>query len=110
MQYVKNKGYIKRCCVCGDWFIAKHAFFTTCDEHRKSESRIYNTSFWKKARQDILERDNYICGYCGGQAVTADHVIARAKGGLTIPSNLIATCNSCNSKKFTNTIDVLVKF
>ena len=40
------------------------------------------------------------CWYCGGAGpVTADHVIARVKGGKDRGENLVFACRSCNSSK-----------
>lgn len=47
----------------------------------------------------VLDRDNYKCAYCKGYAACADHVLPKSKGGPDIENNLVAACNSCNSKK-----------
>ncbi len=54
---------------------------------------------WKRARQTVLERDNYTCGYCGQEANTVDHILPRALGGTHDLGNLIAACTPCNSRK-----------
>lgn len=58
-----------------------------------------NTTEWKKTRLQILERDNYTCGYCGNEATSVDHILPRALGGTHDPGNLIACCTPCNSRK-----------
>ena len=53
----------------------------------------------------VLKRDRYACRYCGRPACLSlnrlhiDHVLPVIKGGRTIPCNLVASCQSCNSKK-----------
>jgi len=47
----------------------------------------------------ILERDGYICQYCGSPAEHVDHVIPRCQGGTNEPDNLVASCASCNLSK-----------
>jgi hypothetical protein len=48
----------------------------------------------------ILERDDYVCQYgCGKRATTIDHVLPRAQGGTSVPTNLVAACIECNQKK-----------
>ena len=58
----------------------------------------------------ILERDNYVCRYCGldGRAsfenalvMRVDFVIPRARKGKKNPDNLVACCGPCNTIKGT---------
>lgn len=58
----------------------------------------------------ILERDQYVCRYCGldGRAsfenalvMRVDFVMPRAKKGKKDPSNLVACCGPCNTIKGT---------
>lgn len=59
------------------------------------------TDAWRKLSDWILERDGHICAYCGNIADTVDHIVPAALTGEpdNSPSNLIAACRSCNSKK-----------
>ncbi len=54
-------------------------------------------------RNDIYERDNWICGYCGDNVTpenaTLDHIIPQSKGGTHARSNLRTACLICNSIK-----------
>lgn len=56
-----------------------------------------------KLRFEILKRDEFRCRYCGRCAPNVelhiDHVIPRAKGGLTKAENLITACSECNLGK-----------
>lgn len=47
----------------------------------------------------MLQRDGYICAYCGQDATQVDHVIPRKAGGTHDLDNLVACCAPCNSKK-----------
>ena len=47
----------------------------------------------------ILQRDNYMCGYCKGRATTKDHIVPQCMNGLDTWANLVACCTSCNSLK-----------
>jgi len=58
----------------------------------------------------ILERDNYVCQYCGldGRAsfenaliMRVDFVVPRARKGKKNPDNLVACCTPCNTIKGT---------
>ena len=59
---------------------------------------------------EILERDQYVCRYCGldGRAsfenaleMSVDFVMPRARKGKKDPQNLVACCRSCNMIKGT---------
>lgn len=57
----------------------------------------------KRLRFEILRRDNHTCRYCGSAAPTVrivvDHVVPEALGGRSVPENLVACCEPCNSGK-----------
>jgi 5-methylcytosine-specific restriction endonuclease McrA len=54
-------------------------------------------------RKTLAERDNYTCQYCSkklkGDEWSLDHVIPRARGGLTTWENSVIACVPCNAKK-----------
>jgi hypothetical protein len=64
-----------------------------------------STSRWPRSlrwyNRWVLQRDNYLCVYCGEPANEVDHVIPRHLGGVDLPSNLVASCSRCNSLKGT---------
>ncbi|WP_308638507.1 HNH endonuclease [Paenibacillus silvisoli] len=47
----------------------------------------------------VLQRDDYICRYCGKFGDTIDHVMPKSKGGLSSPANCVCACAACNLKK-----------
>lgn len=55
------------------------------------------------SKRALFRRDQYICGYCGGefseQELQMEHVRPRSKGGPTKWENLVSACRSCNSYK-----------
>lgn len=57
----------------------------------------------KRARFEVLRRDNHTCRYCGATApdavLTVDHVTPVALGGTDEPGNLVAACRDCNAGK-----------
>jgi 5-methylcytosine-specific restriction endonuclease McrA len=61
----------------------------------------------KFSRRGVLVRDNNTCVYCGEFADTIDHVMPRAKGGLSTYENCVAACRRCNSKKTDKTLKEL---
>lgn len=54
-------------------------------------------------RAQIYMRDVYKCQYCGeaksASALTLDHILPRAQGGLSVPENLVTACEKCNGRK-----------
>lgn len=54
---------------------------------------------YQQARLRVLERDRYVCHWCGRHATTADHLVPRAKGGSDDDANLVAACVECNSRR-----------
>lgn len=61
------------------------------------------TQFTKRARYEIMRRDNFTCRYCGAKApdvkLEIDHVMPVALGGDTTPGNAVTACADCNSGK-----------
>ncbi|ADE55333.1 HNH endonuclease [Coraliomargarita akajimensis] len=57
----------------------------------------------KFTRENLFERDNYRCQYCGDSfealELNMDHVIPRDKGGRTSWENIVTSCIQCNSRK-----------
>ena len=64
-----------------------------------SKKRVLGTQYWKNRRLEVLQRDGYICTYCGQDATSVDHVIPRSAGGDHSLANLVACCLKCNGKK-----------
>lgn len=54
-------------------------------------------------RQNIFERDGYVCQYCAQKFqendLNLDHVIPKDRGGKTSWENIVTSCIRCNSKK-----------
>ena len=54
-------------------------------------------------RQNLLERDDFRCQYCGKnlpvKELNMDHVVPRDRGGGTSWENVVTSCIKCNSKK-----------
>jgi len=57
----------------------------------------------KKVRFEVLKRDSFACQYCGASAPEAllqvDHIKPVSKGGTNRITNLITSCQPCNSGK-----------
>jgi 5-methylcytosine-specific restriction endonuclease McrA len=60
----------------------------------KPQKRVAFTRF------NLFLRDEFCCQYCGGRGdLTFDHVIPRARGGITSWENVVAACSRCNLRK-----------
>ena len=55
------------------------------------------------SKKRLLQRDNYICAYCGKEASTMDHVLPRSRGGSSSWTNTVSSCLKCNHKKSNRT-------
>jgi hypothetical protein len=57
----------------------------------------------KRLRYEILRRDNFTCRYCmtatPGTPLRVDHVVPVALGGTDDATNLVTSCEPCNSGK-----------
>jgi 5-methylcytosine-specific restriction endonuclease McrA len=67
-------------------------------------NRINRKWFAPRFRKSaIYSRDDWTCQYCGEglnkHNATIDHVMPRAKGGLTSWKNCVASCKNCNRIK-----------
>ena len=52
-----------------------------------------------KIRQEVEERDNHMCIFCGNPNCRGEaHFIGRAQGGLGVPKNLLTVCQDCHRK------------
>lgn len=62
-----------------------------------------------KLRGQITQLDQNRCAYCqtseanSGIPLTVDHILPRARGGLTILENLCLACRTCNEYKSDST-------
>jgi len=63
-------------------------------DYVKPQKRVAFTRF------NLFLRDEFCCQYCGARGdLTFDHVVPRARGGVTSWENVVAACSKCNLKK-----------
>lgn len=56
-------------------------------------------------RFNLFLRDAFRCQYCGSKGdLTFDHVVPRARGGITTWENVVAACGRCNLRKGSKTL------
>lgn len=60
----------------------------------------FNSNF---SRRSIIKRDESKCQYCdkklSASQITIDHILPKARGGITSFVNCVVSCHSCNNKK-----------
>ena len=63
-------------------------------DYVKPQKRVAFTRF------NLFLRDEFTCQYCGARGdLTFDHVVPRARGGITSWANVVAACSPCNLRK-----------
>lgn len=63
-------------------------------DYVKPRKRVAFTRF------NLFLRDEFRCQYCGARGdLTFDHVVPRARGGITSWENVVAACSPCNLRK-----------
>ena len=63
-------------------------------DYVKPQKRVAFTRF------NLFLRDEFSCQYCGTKGdLTFDHVVPRARGGITTWENVVAACAGCNLRK-----------
>ena len=63
-------------------------------DYVKPQKRVAFTRF------NLFLRDEFSCQYCGAKGdLTFDHVVPRARGGVTSWENVVAACSRCNLQK-----------
>jgi 5-methylcytosine-specific restriction endonuclease McrA len=77
-------------------------------KEREKAQKLKQSSWW---RQLVAKG---ICSYCGEKKkpteLTMDHVVPIARGGVSVPSNIVIACKSCNqNKKLKTPMDELFK-
>lgn len=54
----------------------------------------------RTVRLIVLERDGYVCRWCGAPATEADHYpVSRHRGGPSTVENMVAACRRCNASR-----------
>lgn len=67
---------------------------------RYARAHYQGASWLDKCTRDlVINRDGFICRYCGAIADHIDHVYPKSRGGSNEPSNLVCACAHCNLSK-----------
>lgn len=72
------------------------------DDTKSEQYRFYHTRQWQALRQQVLDRDHFICRYCGKpNSRTVDHIvpIEYDKALMDKADNLATICRDCHRLK-----------
>ena len=76
------------------------------NEDKRQQYSFYRTRQWSHLRQQVLERDHYLCAYCKVQGVitpakTVDHLrpIEAFPNDKANINNLVVICRQCHALK-----------
>jgi hypothetical protein len=71
-----------------------------CASDRYERRRLHVSAEGKKFRLAILERDAFVCHWCGGEAGSVDYLRALVDGGEPFDeANAVASCLRCNFRR-----------
>lgn len=106
----------RECPGCACWFTPLHTPNAICcsrscakrmarQRRRAREHGARGTFTWSEFMR-IAAKFDYCCAYCGVKPgrLDPDHVVPLSRGGSNTPSNLLPTCNLCNSSKCAMTL------
>lgn len=73
-------------------------------QHRFTRSsRLGRSRISRQVREEIFQRDDYTCQFCGTRFafadLTIDHLVPVSRGGLDEMTNYVSCCRSCNERK-----------
>lgn len=101
------------CCVVKVTKRQSELAIRVCDDCRMKYHAFPNR--YLILRFKTLERDNFICRYCGRSPITdqsvelhCDHIIPRSKGGEDSLLNFVTACRECNSGKMDVMLDEMM--
>lgn len=92
-----QKGY------CDDHADKRSGWSRRVDRTGSTTDRGYGYA-WRKLRDQVLRRDNYLCVHCYSkghvtQATDVDHKLSKTHGGTDDLENLQSLCQSCHQEK-----------
>jgi NMD protein affecting ribosome stability and mRNA decay len=79
---------------------------------REETRRNLPATLTQKEWNDILEKYNYSCAYCGcnDKPLAQEHWIPSSRGGGYTADNIVPSCTHCNSRKRSMTGDEFLEF
>ena len=72
------------------------------NDTKSKQYQFYKTKTWAVLRQQVLDRDHYVCQYCGQpNSRTVDHIVPIEYDQQRMASidNLATICRKCHHKK-----------
>lgn len=78
-------------------------------KRRAHRQQVHHAHYSFSEIEERLTMFSNKCAYCEATATAIDHAIALSKGGPNVPSNLLPSCQRCNSSKAAKPIDAWYK-
>lgn len=81
--------------------LMRQRIYTKIRSIRMRKAKLTGTHT-KEQWDSLQKKHNYKCFYCNGHhpwGLDKDHIIPISKGGSDLISNIVPSCNKCNSKK-----------
>lgn len=72
-------------------------------KHGPKVEAFYHTKEWKKAKEDVLQRDHHLCVLCGKPGFIVHHIKPLTEDNVSDPSislssdNLETLCEACHN-------------
>ena len=86
--------------LCARHRTLSHGRCPQCAADRHERRRVHVSAKGKKFRAAILERDGFVCHWCGGEATSVDYLRALVDGGEALDeANAVAACLTCNFRR-----------
>jgi len=80
------------------WAEKKKPFQGKGNVKKRTLQAYYRSSIWKRKRDQVLERDQWICFGCGEIADQVDHITYPEELGTETLDTLRASCGDCNQE------------
>jgi 5-methylcytosine-specific restriction endonuclease McrA len=87
------------------WISRLMSSYGSSASDRRVEADVEQRAIPHNVRQAVLDRDDYLCRYCGrrSQTMEIDHITPVSQGGESTLDNLVTACRRRNRKKAART-------
>ena len=100
---VKTIAVISRKCFFRCWSRNGRVYSLFCKQRRFCDDLCEVPARYRVTDEGLKKSGDFKCQYCNikfkASELTFDHVVSRAKGGLSNWDNVVSACFKCNNKK-----------
>lgn len=87
------------------------AFHQRRAEREREKHTVHRWEFpynWDEIREQVLARDEHVCGNCGsGEHLHVHHIVPLSLGGTSRPGNLRTLCRDCHARLHPHMRDII---